>query len=188
MNESYFQLDSIILILIFCVLIVLITINITLLYLFRKKGPNGSQKTMAQMASIAPMAPSIIEKNSKLDEYIDKRLVKVFDRLIQRKYLIIYKNFNNLSDENIFKAKEDFINSVEIEFSAEEKILLQKRFETFASFKYYMVDFFNDRITKFQFVMSFSTDTQNTFKDLSIYKSVMNSESTDILKIMEQFK
>lgn len=185
MNESYFQLDSIILILIFCVLIVLITINITLLYLFRKKGPNGSQKTMAQ---VAPMTPSIIEKNSKLDEYIDKRLVKVFDRLIQRKYLIIYKNFNNLSDENIFKAKEDFINSVEIEFSAEEKILLQKRFETFASFKYYMVDFFNDRITKFQFVMSFSTDTQNTFKDLSIYKSVMNSESTDILKIMEQFK
>ena len=188
MNESYFQLDSIILILIFCVLIVLITINITLLYLFRKKGPNGSQKTMATIAPMTSSTPSIIEKNSKLDEYIDKRLVKVFDRLIQRKYLIIYKNFNNLSDENIFKAKEDFINSVEIEFSAEEKILLQKRFETFASFKYYMVDFFNDRITKFQFVMSFSTDTQNTFKDLSIYKSVMNSESTDILKIMEQFK
>lgn len=172
------------------IIIVSLIINIFLIgYLVHEKlNEIKKTKMTLQTNKMENGENNLFEKNALLDEFIDKRMIKVFDRLIQRKYLLFYKTFNNLSDENILKAKEDFINLMEVEFNTQEKLTLQKRFDNFNSFKYYMVDFFNDRMTKFQFVMSFNTDSGDIFKDINIYKSVMNSESSDIIKIMEQFK
>lgn len=131
----------------------------------------------------------LFENNQKIDDLLNKRLAKVFDRLIQRKYLLIYKKFNNLSDENIKNAKRDFIEACEVEFSAKEKEFLSRRFETFLSFKLFMTDFFSDRINKFQFVMTFGMDLGEIFSDIKIYKDISNETNTEsnIIKILEKF-
>lgn len=141
------------------------------------KSPDSVTSRQIQKEETLDVATLHKIKETKI--YLDERLTALFDDFIINRLLFIFKQYGSISIENVQKTKLEFIDLVEASLTEFEKAQFQKAFDSFTTFKLYLVNFYNIKLIKLQLLITHKLDlNENEFKDTKL----INSLSGDISK------
>lgn len=119
-----------------------------------------------------------LEEMEKVDTYLLKILNREFDSYLFKKPLLVLKEFGSISEANKNTMRTAFLEQIEFILTAEEKILFENRYRNFEIFKFKIIDFFNNKLTKLELfvVHQFEID-EKEFQDNKIIKSMFDEIS-----------
>lgn len=119
-----------------------------------------------------------LEEMEKVDTYLLKILNREFDSYLFKKPLLVLKEFGSISEANKNTMRTAFLEQIEFILTAEEKILFKNRYRNFEIFKFKIIDFFNNKLTKLELfvVHQFEID-EKEFQDNKIIKSMFDEIS-----------
>lgn len=119
----------------------------------------------------------------EIDNYLQQRLETVYTSFAFRKLLPILKEFSSISEGNRNKFKMEFLDYFEFLTTKKEKELYEYRYAEFNVFKLILLDFYNNKTTKLEFltINKFDMD-KNEFKDFELIKSLFDGITTADMK------
>ena len=136
---------------------------------------------------------SFLKYNTQVDEYLTKKLEKLFNSFIFKKVLYTLREFSStISEEERNRLRIQFLEYLEFTLNEDEKTMFMKRFNTFEQFKFTVVDYFNIKLTKLELTVCHKLDIkEEEFEDHklihSLYDTFTAKEMKNITNIIQEF-
>lgn len=174
--------------------ILIILIYIILLKIDKKEKFYGKLIHEAKIKEKEPVIekPTIgkLEEFLEIDKYLFIKLESLYDNFLFTRIVPMLNEFSSITVDNRKKLREEFIEKFDFLTTPEERIIFQKKYPEFETFKFIMVEYFNIKTTKLELYTINKFDIRNgEFRDELILKSlfdrVSNSEIKELSTILD---